>query len=110
MAAAGDASRCCCLLLSANELLPLLPWPPKVAVVCFLSSAIGLEYEGVDGFGLWSEAQARNPNLKVVYTSGYSEDFASDGNELGETPAVLRKPYDPDELLQVLRDTLARGT
>jgi len=45
------------------------------------------------------------PDLKVVYMSGYTEEF-SEGQNLLEGASFLQKPFSRDELLRQIRDTL----
>jgi two-component system, NtrC family, sensor kinase len=57
---------------------------------------------GVSGRDLGRMLQAREPRLKVLFTSGYSQDFAADGF-LEEGVNFLSKPYSPPALLQMVR-------
>jgi len=45
------------------------------------------------------------PDLKVVYMSGYTEEFG-EGQNLLEGASFLQKPFSRDALLQQIRDTL----
>jgi CheY-like chemotaxis protein len=60
----------------------------------------------MSGLELWTQARSRLPNLKVIYTSGYSEDMVAGWPDSEETSIILRKPYNPSQLLQALRDTM----
>ena len=65
---------------------------------------------GVNGRELAERLRSRSPKLKVIYMSGYSADVL--GKEFVVQPGLdfLQKPYDPDRLSAVIRDSLdARG-
>jgi DNA-binding NtrC family response regulator len=49
---------------------------------------------------------AEQPRLKVIYTSGYSVETA--GRELHLRPGerFIQKPYNPEALLQTIRESL----
>lgn len=64
---------------------------------------------GMSGLELWHQAEPRQPGLKVVFTSGYSDDAIPSGQALGNNFSFVRKPYARDDLAQVVRKTLARG-
>jgi DNA-binding NtrC family response regulator len=59
----------------------------------------------LDGFGLAEWAKSVRPNLKVLYTSGYSWAAAQvhAGRIHGQ---MLRKPYRSGELQRAVRDAL----
>jgi signal transduction histidine kinase len=61
---------------------------------------------GVSGRELGEQLRARKPELKIIYTSGYSPDaFRGDlGRNAGES--FLAKPYHTDDLMRTLRRTL----
>lgn len=62
----------------------------------------------LDGFGLAAWAKSVRPDLKVLYTSGYSWAAAqvSAGAVHG---AMLRKPYRAGELQRAVRSALSNG-
>jgi len=51
---------------------------------------------------LWAES----PDLKVVFTSGYSADIVGKDFVLRAGLNFLQKPYDPEKLALVVRDCL----
>jgi PAS domain S-box-containing protein len=53
-------------------------------------------------------ARAR-PETKVLYVSGYSDDFVSRNGLIGPGRAFLSKPFGPEVLLRRVRDTLDAG-
>ena len=61
---------------------------------------------GVNGRELAERLRSRSPGLKVIYMSGYSADVL--GKEFVVQPGLdfLQKPYDPDRLAAVIRDSL----
>jgi len=61
--------------------------------------------EGMNGRELAAELKKRNPNLKVIYTSGYSPEVIGKEFERSET-TFLAKPYAAPRLAQVVRRAL----
>jgi hypothetical protein len=68
-----------------------------------------------DGYGdarrdlrreLGARLLAENPDLKVVYTSGYTDRFATDDFVLEEGRNFVQKPYQPEKLVRVIRENL----
>lgn len=57
---------------------------------------------GISGRELGRMLQARKPRLKVLFTSGYSQDFTAD-SFLKEGVNFLFKPYSPPALMQMVR-------
>ncbi len=62
--------------------------------------------EGMTGGDLSKYLIAENPNLKVIYTSGYSADIVGKDFVLRDGLNFLQKPYHPDKLAQTVRDCL----
>ena len=62
--------------------------------------------EGLTGRELAKQLQARQPGLKVIYSSGYSLDSEGTSFRLREAPSFSQKPYRPQKLVQVVRDVL----
>jgi two-component system cell cycle sensor histidine kinase/response regulator CckA len=61
--------------------------------------------EGMTGRELAVQLKKRKPELKVIYSSGYSPD--SNGRELGQNDTVfLAKPYLPPQLARTVRQSL----
>jgi CheY-like chemotaxis protein len=52
---------------------------------------------------------AEKRSLKVVFSSGYSEDFASPGFKLSEGVNFLAKPYGIKTLLRIVANSLAQS-
>ena len=61
---------------------------------------------GMSGGELAKTLQSRNPELKVLYTSGYSPEFAGKDLRLASEINFLPKPYDLNSLLTAVRHCL----
>ncbi len=62
--------------------------------------------EGLSGFDLAAELRAEQPELRVVFMSGYSRGMAPGGEDLVEGVNYLQKPFPLPILLEVLRKQL----
>lgn len=62
--------------------------------------------EGMNGWELSDRLRAEKPNLKVIYSSGYSEEFFGEHAPLQNESHFLPKPYDAATLLQKVRACL----
>lgn len=63
---------------------------------------------GMTGAELAIAARRRIPNLKILYTTGYSSTTAFDNGLLANTDDILNKPYRQEDLAQSVRDVLDR--
>jgi PAS domain S-box-containing protein len=61
---------------------------------------------GMNGRELADAVLARRPGTKVLFTSGYTDEFVHDGR-LDSSVALLRKPYRRADLAQKIREVLA---
>jgi two-component system cell cycle sensor histidine kinase/response regulator CckA len=61
--------------------------------------------EGVSGRELAAQLRARKPDLKIIYTSGYSADVMEGDSETHDA-LFLQKPYPPQQLAQIVRSCL----
>lgn len=61
---------------------------------------------GMNGRQLAEAVLKRRPGVKVLYTSGYTDEFVHDGR-LDSGVALLRKPYRKSDLSQMIREVLA---
>jgi len=60
---------------------------------------------GMTGDELAREMKRRKPDLKIIYASGYTSAFV--GRNFGpDNVAFLAKPYQPQQVAQLIRDTL----
>jgi signal transduction histidine kinase len=66
--------------------------------------------EGMTGRQLALRLKGERPDLKVVYTSGYSIDLMGEGmEELLDGVNYIQKPYRPEVLAQTIRACLGSG-
>jgi PAS domain S-box-containing protein len=61
---------------------------------------------GMDGRGLARMLRANRPDMRVLYTSGYSDDLMVREEVLDPRMAFLPKPFTPDTLLAKVREVL----
>jgi two-component system, cell cycle sensor histidine kinase and response regulator CckA len=62
----------------------------------------------MDGPTLLRELRTRNPNLKIIFVSGYAEDaFQKHMPTDGPVPAFLAKPFTLKQLVNAVKETLA---
>jgi two-component system, cell cycle sensor histidine kinase and response regulator CckA len=61
--------------------------------------------EGMTGKELAQELKTRKPDLKVIYTSGYSSEVMGEDPELRDVK-FLQKPYPPPQLAKAVRECL----
>ena len=61
--------------------------------------------EGINGRELATQLRTRKPELKVVFTSGYSPEIVGKSFSQGDT-TFIQKPYQPLQLAQRVRETL----
>ncbi len=54
-------------------------------------------------------ARIAHPAIRVLFTSGYTEDAVIENGKLAEGVSLLSKPYGRDELAHAVRAILARG-
>jgi CheY-like chemotaxis protein len=64
--------------------------------------------DGMMGRELAETLKSEKPQLKVVFTSGYSANVIGKGTSLVEGVNFLQKPYHPYKLAQTVRDCLDR--
>ena len=62
--------------------------------------------DGMSGRQLAERLKADNPDLKVLYTSGYSTELLGKDLALEEGTNFLQKPYPPAKLIQTVRTAL----
>jgi len=65
---------------------------------------------GMTGRELADEVKKRRPGLKVLYTSGYTENSIVHHGRLDEGVLLLAKPYRKSNLAQMVRQALQGGT
>jgi CheY-like chemotaxis protein len=62
---------------------------------------------GMNGRQLADEARKRRPDVKVLYTSGYTENAIVHHGRLDPGVSLLAKPYRKSDLARKIRQTLA---
>ncbi len=63
--------------------------------------------DGVTGRQLAERLKADNPNLKIIFTTGYSPDLVGKDIPLREGVNFIQKPYPPQKLVDTVRAGLA---
>lgn len=63
---------------------------------------------GISGPELAKELSQKNPNIKVLYISGYTDETLSQYGLLKENPVLLEKPFSFDELSYRVREALGQ--
>ena len=61
---------------------------------------------GLSGQELAEKFKAQKPDLKVIYTSGYSVEVAGKDLSLMEGISFLEKPFDATKLARAVRECL----
>jgi len=61
---------------------------------------------GLKGNVLADRLQAEKAGLKVIFSSGYSSEFATEAEPLNARFSFLEKPYKPEVLVRAVRDCL----
>jgi two-component system cell cycle sensor histidine kinase/response regulator CckA len=64
---------------------------------------------GLSGRALAAQLQAERPGLKVIFTSGYSDEIVSRHLDLQSGCNFLQKPYPPRDLAETVRNCLDSG-
>lgn len=80
-------------------------WPAHAEQIDLLLTDMVMP-DGVSGRELAEQLQAAKPNLKVVFSSGYSTDLVGEDSILQEGRNFLPKPYNPEKLASVVRTCL----
>jgi DNA-binding NtrC family response regulator len=57
----------------------------------------------ITGRELALQLQASKPGLKVIYSTGYSQDLLDEDDD---PEHFLQKPYPPDKLMRIVRSCL----
>jgi CheY-like chemotaxis protein len=61
---------------------------------------------GISGHDLAKAARQMRPDMKILLTSGYSEQFIATRGDIGEDIQLLSKPYRRDKLATAVRSAL----
>jgi CheY-like chemotaxis protein len=62
--------------------------------------------DGISGRQLAEKLKADNPHLKIIFTTGYSPDLMGKEVVLREGVNLLQKPYPPQKLVEIVRNSL----
>jgi CheY-like chemotaxis protein len=90
---------------AASGLSALELWKEKKTHVDLLLTDMVMP-DGISGRQLADKLKADNPNLKVIYTTGYSPDLMGQEVALREGVNFLQKPYPPQKLVETVRNGL----
>jgi CheY-like chemotaxis protein len=93
------------ILSAASGVQALKVWAERRDAIELLFTDMVMP-EGVSGRELADRLRQDRPELKVVYTSGYSLDVVNSEFAEREGTTFLQKPYDPEMLAQTVRDCL----
>lgn len=67
-----------------------------------------LEMPNLNGAGAYRKIKAMNPDVKVIFVSGYIEPHLQRQLQSEGVQHFIRKPYSPDEILGAVREALGR--
>ena len=65
---------------------------------------------GKNGKAAYDEIRAIDPDVRVIFTSGYATDAAHQKSLLGDNALLISKPYVPTNLLATVRSVLDKET
>jgi two-component SAPR family response regulator len=63
----------------------------------------------MNGKQLFERLQSERPKLKVVFTSGYTDDIIAPRGVLDDNVAYIPKPFTRDVLVATIRQETAKG-
>lgn len=58
--------------------------------------------EGMSGFELGARLKAEKPDIKIIYSSGFSGELLNRGKPLNESVEFLQKPYAANDLVAIV--------
>jgi PAS domain S-box-containing protein len=93
------------VLEASGESGALTMWPRHAREIDLLLTDV-LMPEGVSGWELASKLRKQKPQLKVICTSGYSVDLASQTTAQERGFHFLEKPFKPQSLVLAVRECL----
>lgn len=93
------------ILGAANGIEALRVWQEQNGKVDLLLTDMVMP-GGLSGRDLADKLLAEKADLRVVYVSGYSLDFVNQGLNLRKGMRFLPKPFQPESLVQAVRDCL----
>jgi PAS domain S-box-containing protein len=96
------------VLKAANGPQAVEVWERNSAQISLLLTDMVMP-SGMNGSELAKILLSRNPQLKVIYTSGYSPEILKKDSLAAQGISFLPKPYDPQTLLKAVRTCLDGG-
>ncbi|MFN8580290.1 MAG: response regulator [Gemmatimonadaceae bacterium] len=93
------------VLEAANGVEALRIWDEHPGAIDLLLTDMVMP-AGISGRELAERLQQRQPGLRVVFSSGYSQETAGRDIDLLPGHLFLQKPYPPQSLLQAVRRIL----
>ena len=94
------------VLFAANGVEALDVWAREKDGIDVLLTDVVMP-ESISGWQLAHRLRAERPELKVVYTSGYSPELIGGDFEQETNRVFLAKPYHSDRLAQIVSDCMA---
>ena len=94
------------VLFAGNGVEALEVWEREKAGIDVLLTDVVMP-ESISGWQLAHRLRGERPDLKVVYTSGYSPELIGGDFELETNRVFLAKPYHSDKLARVVSDCMA---
>jgi two-component system cell cycle sensor histidine kinase/response regulator CckA len=79
------------------------PWPIQLLVT-------DVVMPGINGRKLAERLLNKQPSMKVLFISGYTDNFVAIDGVLEQGMALLNKPFTEEELVARVRDVLGQGT
>lgn len=95
----------CRVVEASSGVNALEKWSDKKGQIDLLLTDLMLP-DGMNGRDLAEKFLDENPNLKVIFTTGYSYEEACNGMPLPDGFHFLQKPYPPSTLLQTIKVAL----
>ena len=89
---------------AANGVEALKAWDEQAGKIDLLLTDMVMP-EGMTGHDLATQLKTRQPQLKVIYTSGYSAEIMGGDSEMRDA-VFLPKPYPAPQLARLIRDSL----
>lgn len=89
---------------NGEEALRLIDSPEHTGIDLLVSDVV---MPGIGGKALAEKLQARLPDLKVLYISGYPDEAVVHHGVLDEGVAYLQKPFSPKAIIQKVQEVLA---
>ncbi len=89
---------------NGEEALRLIDSPEHTGIDLLVSDVV---MPGIGGKALAEKLQARLPDLKVLFISGYPDEAVVHHGVLDEGVAYLQKPFSPKAIIQKVQEVLA---